>query len=157
MARTGRPETPIRYRFLKKIIFDSESGCWHWGGARSPQGYGFIKRKDGVQLRAHRLAYELIHGQIPAGTFVCHCCDTPDCVRPAHLFLGSHQDNMDDMVRKGRAPRMGGARNGAARLSPGEVVEIRRADGTYRLIAERFGISPSAVGLIKRGERWACL
>jgi hypothetical protein len=64
MARTGRPETPIRWRFLEKITFDPETGCWLWTGAACPQGYGFIKRKDGAQLRAHRVAYELAYGPV---------------------------------------------------------------------------------------------
>ena len=157
MARTGRPETPIRYRFLEKMIFDDERGCWHWGGARSRQGYGLIKRKDGIQLRAHRLAYELTHGSIPAGTFVCHQCDTPDCVRPSHLFIGSHDENMADMVIKGRSARMLGDSNGSAKLNAEAVISIRTSIGSYSQIARQHGVSASAVGLIKRRERWAHL
>lgn len=157
MARTGRPETPIRYRILEKIIFDPVTGCWHWGGARSLQGYGFIKRKDGAQLRAHRVAYELIHGPIPAGLFVCHRCDNPRCVRPSHLFLGSHPENMADMVLKGRSAHMQGERNGSAKLEMQDVLSIRSSIGSYSRIGHDFGVSPSAVGLIKRRERWAHL
>ena len=100
MARTGRPETPIRYRLLAKIDFDATPGCWEWSGAKVQQGYGLIKRKDGAQLRAHRVAYELAYGEIPAGMFVCHRCDNPRCIRPSHLFLGNHDENMADMVIK---------------------------------------------------------
>lgn len=154
MARTGRPETPIRYRFLEKIIFDGASGCWRWGGGTSPQGYGFIKRKDGAQLRAHRVAYELAVGAIPDGMFVCHRCDNPRCVRPGHLFLGSHAENMADMVIKGRSARLKGGLNGSAKLEPEAIVTIRSSAGSYLQIARLFGVSPSAVGMIKRRERW---
>lgn len=157
MARTGRPETPIRYRLLAKIDFDATLGCWEWSGAKVPQGYGLIKRKDGAQLRAHRVAYELAYGEIPAGMFVCHRCDNPRYIRPSHLFLGSHAENMADMVIKGRAARMVGDRNGSAKLETEAVVSIRSSIGSYSRIARQYGVSPSAVGLIKRRERWAHL
>lgn len=154
MARTGRPETPIRWRFLTKIAFDPDTGCWLWTGATCQQGYGFIKRKDGVQLRAHRVAYELAYGHIPAGLQVCHRCDNPRCVRPGHLFLGTARDNAADMVAKGRAARNAGERNGAARLTRLQVAQIRAAAEPYALLAKRFGVTPAAIGLIKRHERW---
>ena len=157
MARTGRPETPIRYRLLAKIDLENSRGCWEWSGARVPQGYGLIKRKDGTQLRAHRVAYELVYGLIPKGMFVCHRCDNPSCVWPSHLFVGSHVQNMADMVVKGRAARMQGHRNGSAKLGAIEVISIRTSVDSYSRIASQFGVSSSAVGLIKRRERWAHL
>jgi len=157
MARTGRPETPIRYRLLAKIDLKNSTGCWEWSGARVPQGYGLIKRKDGTQLRAHRVAYELVYGLIPKGMFVCHRCDNPSCVRPSHLFVGSHDQNMADMVAKGRAARMQGHCNGSAKLKAIEVISIRTSVDSYSRIARQFGVSSSAVGLIKRRERWAHL
>lgn len=154
MARTGRPETPIRYRLLSKINFETSTGCWEWIGARLPQGYGLIKRKDGFQLRAHRVAYELVHGLIPEGMFVCHRCDNPSCVRPSHLFVGSHVQNMADMVVKGRAARLLGDCNGSAKLDAAKVNSIRNSAGSYSQIARQFCVSASAVGLIKRRQRW---
>jgi len=89
--------------------------------------------------------------------FVCHRCDNPRCIRPSHLFLGSHDENMADMVIKNRAARMRGEINGSAKLGTDEVVSIRSIVDSYSRIARQFGISPSAVGLIKRRERWAHL
>jgi len=157
MARTGRPETPIQFRLLAKLKFGSPNGCWLWGGACHPQGYGFIKRKDGAQLRAHRVAYELMYGPIPKGLFVCHRCDNPQCVRPSHLFLGNHAENMADMVAKCRSAQMKGSENGSAKLQESDVKTIRFLSGKYHEIASRFGISASMVGLIKRRERWVHL
>ncbi|WP_126463654.1 HNH endonuclease signature motif containing protein [Sulfuritortus calidifontis] len=154
MAHTGRPETPLRSRFLAKFAFDSNTGCWIWTGARHPQGYGLIKLKDGAQLRAHRVAYELAHGPIPDGLQVCHRCDNRRCVRPGHLFLGTAKDNAADMVAKGRAARNTGERNGASRLTRQDIEAIRADDSLYRELASRFRVSPSAIGLIKRRERW---
>ena len=157
MARTGLPETPIRYRLLARIDFDATPGCSEWSGAKVPQGYGLIKRKDGTQLRTHRVAHELAYGEIPAGMFVCHRCDNPRCIRPSHLFLGSHAENMADMVIKGRSAKMAGVSNGSTKLATEAIVSIRASTGSYSRIARQHGVSPSAVGLIKRRERWAHL
>lgn len=78
-------------------------GCWEWMGTRDPSGYGLTY--FGAALKAYRVAWELTHGPIPAGLHVCHACDNPPCCRPDHLWLGTHRDNMDDMVAKGRSVR----------------------------------------------------
>ena len=158
MARTGRPETPMLTRFVQKIDFNSHPrGCWIWTGAKCPAGYGFIKRKDGAQLKAHRVSYEFTFGPIANGMFVCHRCDNPSCVRPSHLFMGSAQDNMTDMVAKGRAARNCGERNGSAKLTRSQVEMIRGRNDSHERLAARFSVSATAIGLIKRRQRWAHL
>lgn len=82
------------------------SECIEWAGARNRQGYG-ITYKDGKGRRAHRVAWEEANGPIPEGLFVCHSCDNPPCVNSEHLFLGTPNDNVQDMLRKGRARLVG--------------------------------------------------
>lgn len=80
---------------------DPTSGCWIWMRAIGTSGYG-IAYQNGRQIRAHRLAYQLVHGPIPDGLYALHRCDVRACCNPTHLFLGTLQDNHDDMHRKGR-------------------------------------------------------
>jgi hypothetical protein len=79
----------------------TETGCWEWNGARQSGGYGQL-RDNGKTVYAHRLAYELHAGESVGHRVVRHSCDNRPCVNPAHLELGSRQDNMDDMKARGR-------------------------------------------------------
>lgn len=79
--------------------------CWIWTGAKTVDGYGLLSVKIGERVhtpRAHRIAYFLANGELPDKSLVCHRCDNPKCCNPAHLFLGTHQDNMTDMAEKHR-------------------------------------------------------
>jgi hypothetical protein len=112
-------------------------------------------RINGERHPASRWAWILAHGPVPAGLFVCHHCDNPLCVRPEHLFIGTVQDNSDDMVRKGRSAK--GEKCGASRTNAADVVEMRRlhAEGvsTARL-SGIFGISKSQAKNIVNGRHW---
>jgi hypothetical protein len=79
-----------------------QTPCWMWTASKKSNGYGQLILKKGVLIQAHRLSYMLAHGDIPSGLLVCHECDNPACVRADHLFLGTHKDNMQDSVKKGR-------------------------------------------------------
>lgn len=91
---------PFGMRFLSRFRKDA-GGCWIWTAAHSSGGYGQIAR-NGKNIYAHRVSYEMFVGPIPAGMYICHTCDTPACVNPAHLFAGTQRDNAIDMSRKGR-------------------------------------------------------
>jgi hypothetical protein len=113
--RTGDPEkllrvyrdpplpssTPKRERWEAKI--DKSGECWIWTGSRGFYGYGQLRTgHSGVLERAHRLAWEFFRGPIPNGLFVLHRCDSPPCVNPDHLWLGTQRDNLRDCATKGR-------------------------------------------------------
>lgn len=100
-------------RFEQRYVTVPEAGCWLWIGRAKPKGYGRIGIGRNKQFAAHRVSWELFRGEIPAGMCVCHKCDTPSCVNPDHLFLGTHADNAGDRQRKGRGAinRSGGGWN----------------------------------------------
>src|SRR5581483_2912402 len=104
LRRAGMPA-----RFWAKASIRSGDGCWEWKGKGSGNGYGGFYA-HGKHRLAHRVAWELRNGVIPDGMHVLHHCDNRRCVNPAHLFLGTHNDNMADMCAKGRQAK--GDRNG---------------------------------------------
>lgn len=94
--------TRIEARFWGKVERQSADVCWIWRGTLVRGGYGQFSVRPGQRCAAHRFAWELSNGAIPDGLFACHRCDNPPCVNPAHLFLGTPKDNMQDKVAKGR-------------------------------------------------------
>ncbi len=88
-------------RFWSKAIRLDRDSCWLWQARRNPKGYGMFREMD-RWAAAHRVSWELANGPIPTGRLVCHSCDTRSCVNPDHLFVGTNDDNMRDMVNKSR-------------------------------------------------------
>jgi hypothetical protein len=132
-----------------------------WTGATTGNGYGRIWTGgiQGRKVRAHRLAYELAHGPIPDGLHVLHKCDRPSCTNPAHLRLGTHSENMDDMKAKGRANNGGlvGEQKGSAKLTADKVREMRAAfaaGSSMSGLARRFGIGVPNAHSILREKTW---
>ena len=146
------------YIDLSKIERVTESGCHIWTGGLSVYGYGRLIRKIGGKKRylyVHRLVWERAHGPIPPGMFICHRCDVRSCVNPGHLFMGTHADNMADMVRKGRSPRRPGEMNcGGVKLTDEKVRAIRADTRVNRLIAVDYGVTRRTIDRIKKGQDW---
>lgn len=96
------PRGPIENRFWPRVERRGPDECWLWTGKRNAKGYGVIGR-NGRRTIATQISWELAQGSpVPAELLVCHSCDNPPCVNPAHLWLGTNSDNMRDMVAKGR-------------------------------------------------------
>lgn len=138
-------------RFWAKV--DKSSDCWEWTGAKKPTGYGLCTVKRKIH-RAHRLSYEMAYGPIPDGLCVCHRCDNPSCVNPDHLFLGTIEDNMRDMVSKGRNSDRRGAKNAMAKLNSGQAAFIRSSNMRQSWLATMFGVSNALIHNIKNGRHW---
>ena len=93
--------TKLEIRFWNKVERDPLTGCLNWTAFKLPAGYGTINI-GGTHRLAHRVSYQMCYGVDPKQLLVCHKCDNPSCVNPQHLFLGTHKDNTQDMIRKGR-------------------------------------------------------
>jgi len=176
-----RFDKKFRKRFWAQVEKGSGSACWVWRGYLRKDGYGQLQCRaaSGMPLYVHRVAWELRNGPPPAGAHVLHRCDTPACVRPGHLFLGTHLDNVQDRVVKGRTASgdnngartcpernpfvknggsgLCGAEHPQARLTEEQVVQLRArfAAGERRAdIAAAFGISVTHVYRIGGGKNW---
>jgi hypothetical protein len=139
----------LEQRFWSKIAIKIPSECWFWTACGSP--YGFF-RLDNKNVYAHRMAWALTNGAIPKGLQVLHRCDTPLCVNPNHLFLGTHKQNHADCTAKGRRPL--GEKNGLHKMTSAKVRRMRklREKGfSFHELAKRFGVSTQcAFSIVKR-------
>lgn len=142
---------------ILRRINKAENGCWLWTGARFNHGYGKIVEDKKYKL-AHRIVYERFVGGILPCVQVLHSCDTPLCVNPRHLFLGTVQANMKDRDEKGRQWDRRGARNGRAQLTDAQVKAIRESyrpvRGSVALLARLYGMGWTTIKEIVMGQAW---
>ncbi len=142
--------------FFSKIAATADpERCWLWLAATNAAGYGRFRVSPSMEL-AHRVSWEVFKGPIPDGMNVCHDCDTPACVNPDHLFLGTQADNLADMTRKGRRRGGGGAgiKNGRAKLTERDVLDIRLSEETCVALGRRYGVNHVAISRVRRRESW---
>lgn len=147
---------PLADRFWSKVR--KADVCWRWSGQTDSDGYGRLRvsKRPVRRLLAHRVSWTLAFGPIPDGLYVLHRCDTPPCVRPDHLFLGTDADNHRDAVSKGRQAR--GERSGSAKLTAEHVQAIRAryaaGDGTMASLAREYGVGSPSISNIVTGKTW---
>ena len=142
---------PAVDRFWRKV--QKSDTCWLWLAGKDHKGYGiFGPGGGGKHVRASRFSYELHKGKIPEGLKVLHTCDTPACVNPEHLFVGTDQDNMDDRRAKNRTAI--GVRVGSSRLKEFDVLEIRKSALSSHKLGKIYGVSHSTIRNAKLGLTW---
>lgn len=151
-------------RFWSKV--DKTEDCWIWTANKNKWGYGRLRMgKRGLDYRnelAHRLSWKISYGYIPPGLCVLHRCDNPPCIRPDHLFLGTHLDNARDRISKGRGFIKGSQfinpRRCGQKLNPEGVRAIRlllAAGQTHKEIARKTGVSDCLVSKIRNRKIWS--
>ena len=142
------------YRFWKRTDKKAAGGCWLWD-SRNKFGYG-IFFAFGLNHQAHRISFMMHKGKIPNDKLICHKCDIRNCVNPAHLWLGSHSDNMHDMIMKGRQAL--GERHFSAKLSKKEVLAAKSLYETGKYtkpeIARFLRVGVSTIHSITKGINW---
>jgi len=151
----------LKKSFEKHVI--RQEGCWNWKGPIAHGGYGVMSCRRGIGPdRAHRASWLIHKGAIPEGMHVCHSCDNPICTNPKHLWIGTHKQNNDDKIAKGRAnwaqpPCKKGSENGSSKLNESQVVEIKKllsqGHACYR-IGKLFNVSSTTIKRIRNGVNW---
>ncbi len=151
----GGCRLPMAERFWSGVSCGDPHECWPWGRACNRDGYGRFK-VAGHDERAHRAAYLLAKGDVPAGLVVRHLCHNRKCCNPAHLELGTQEDNVRDMVEAGRSTA--GERNPKARLTADQARAICRRyyeeGATLKEIGTEYGVNLATVGYITQGKTW---
>ena len=153
MTQRARTDRELLAHLLNNVQI-TPAGCWEWQRNCSHKGYGQIWHAHKMR-GTHRVMYALVMPAIPSGLQVLHTCDNPRCIYPLHLRLGTHQDNVDDKVRKGR--QLYGVRVHTCKLSAAQAAEIRVKAGAGQRpvqLSRDYGISCCAVHDIIHRRTW---
>lgn len=149
--------TRYKDKFFSRVRITGDD-CWNYR-AVDQRGYGLIPVRlnddEWPKVKAHRLAWVLTHNQkIPAGMVICHRCDNPACINPAHLFIGTQKDNVADMMAKGRAVFYMSREDRPTKITEQDVRDIRQRNTPHRTEAERYGLSYTYIYNIRAGLKW---
>lgn len=145
----------LKERFFQYV--EKSDGCWLWRGSKNEKNYGQMSVNSKPRL-ASRVSWQVHYGDIPKGLNVCHKCDNPPCVNPEHLFLGTQQDNVTDMMLKGRIKndhKIGSRHN--VKLTESQVLEIRASSESGVSLAARFGVTKTTISDVRTRKSWADL
>lgn len=143
---------PILERIFEKL--QKTDTCWLWKGTVTIYGYGQIAYQK-KQVSVHRLMFELHNPEIDITDLdICHTCDIRNCCNPDHLFAGTNADNMADRNRKNRQVKLKGSSNGFSKLTESQVLEIRSANKTAKVLAEIFNVSKQTIDRIRTRRGW---
>ena len=148
-GRPGQARGNVLERFVTKV--DRSDECWLWTGTPS-QEYGQFRPATRERVAAHRFAYEMGCRQIPRGMVVRHRCDTPRCVRPDHLQVGTELDNRDDRMSRNRQAK--GSTAGNSKLTEEQVLAIRAEPATARELAVKYEVSKGTIDQIRARKNW---
>jgi hypothetical protein len=140
-------------RFWSKVDRRGSGECWPWTGALNSKGYGCVGIA-GRRWLAHRIAYRLFNDEEPGWLVIRHSCDNPKCCNPEHLVSGTHQDNSDDAISRGRSAS--GERNGRVKITKEVVAYIRENPMGIKVcdLATLYGVSEWTIRAIRREEIW---
>lgn len=145
----------VKTRFWSKVAIAGPDECWEWQGAKTKSGYGWFSYQGAPRL-AHRVAWELTNGPIPDGLFYCHKCDNPNCVNPAHSFLGTAAENNADM--RGKRRHVVGENSPRAKLTEAQARSIANDylvnNKTQHELAADYGVDIITVNNILNGATW---
>ena len=149
-----KPQKSIIERIYENVICDIKTHCWNWTGSFTRGNYGQINI-NGKKYRAHRVVYQELCGPIPEDKpYVLHTCDNPKCCNPKHLYTGTQQNNMDDMIKRNRCNPPHGGKDGMSKLTKEQVIKIRASNETNTALAKHFGVSQPTISNIKNRKRW---
>jgi len=156
-----KPRPPVE-RLMDRLTYEPNTGCWLWPGNINHKGYGQIGVGKSGMATTHKTAFLHFKGEIAPGLQIMHSCDVPCCCNPDHLRLGTHQDNVDDKMRKGRhvagrTNKLRGAQNGNSRLTQEQAEHIKRREMKASDYAEKYAVSKQTVYSIQAGRTWRSL
>lgn len=152
----------LKKSFEKHVL--RQEGCWSWKGPITKSGYPVMSCRPEIGSdRGHKASWLIHKGEIPQYMCVCHSCDNPICTNPDHLWLGTHQENNDDKMNKGRnrwapPPVKKGEENASSKLKEEQVREIKaflKSGRSSYSLGKQFGVAKITIQRINRGETWA--
>jgi len=144
----------ILERFMDKVELIPFHTCWEWTAGLFSNGYPQFWL-NGTNRMGNRVSYELFIGPIPGGLVICHSCDNPTCVNPAHLWAGTMADNHKDRNNKGRQAT--GEKHGSSKLSLAQVIQIRtrlRNGERGCNLCKEFGVRDAVISKIGKRQIW---